>query len=113
MLLRGNGFYDAPASGLPIGTRERPRIAFPRGTVGTIKSTSIDFAPVADLDHQNDQFEILDCIDDVVIPLAQAVFFLSGEFFATERPGIFRQAADPLDDPLQIVLGDGIEILPD
>lgn len=78
-----------------------------------VNSGPVDFATMADLDHPYCQFGILYRIDDAVVPLAHAVFLLAGEFFAPCRPGIFGKVSDTLDDPLQVVLGDGSKILPD
>ena len=74
---------------------------------------SVEFSTVADLDHPDGQLGILYRIDDAVISLAKAVFFLAGEFFATKRPGICGKVFYSLDDPSQVVFWDGIQILPD
>ena len=76
-------------------------------------SEPVNFATVTDLDYPDGQFEILYRIDDSVVPLTNAVFFLAGELFAPCRAGIFGKVSDTLDDPLQIVPGDGCKILPD
>jgi hypothetical protein len=56
---------------------------------------------------------ILYRIDDTVISLTEPVFFLAGEFFATNGPGLCGKAFYSLDDPAQAVSGDGFQILPD
>jgi len=76
-------------------------------------SGPVDFAPMTDLDYPNGQFGILYRIDDAVVPLPNTVFFLAGKLFASCRTGAFGKVSDSLDDPLQIVLGDGSKILSD
>ena len=76
-------------------------------------SMPVDFATVADFDHPDGKFGILYRIDDAVIPLANAIFFLSGELFRSRWAGIFGKAADTLDDSLQVAPGDGGKIPPD
>jgi hypothetical protein len=79
----------------------------------TINSEPVDFATVANLDHPDGQFGILYRIDDAVIPLANAIFLLTGELFASSGPWIFGKVSYPNDDPLQVVIGNAIEVLPD
>ena len=74
---------------------------------------SVEFSTVADLDHPDGQLGILYRIDDAVISLAKTVFFLTGEFFATNGTGMSGKASHSLDDPLQVVFWDGIQVLPD
>jgi hypothetical protein len=68
---------------------------------------------VAYLDHPDSQFGILYRIDDAVISLANTVFLLTGELFTANGTGISGKVSDTLYDPLQVVFGDGIEVLSD
>lgn len=81
--------------------------------MGGIKSDTVNFSSVADLDHPDGQFVILDRIDNAVISLTNAVFFLSGELFASNWTGIFDKSADPIDDPLQVAPWNSFKVLPD
>jgi hypothetical protein len=81
--------------------------------MGGVKSSTINFPTVADLDHPDCEFIILDRIDNAVISLTNAVFFLPGKFFAANWTGIVGKPADPIDDPLKIAPWNSFKILPD
>jgi len=66
---------------------------------------------VADFDHPNGQLIILSRTDNAVIPLANAVFFLSGELFAANGARIISKSTDLLHYLLQGFIGDGVQIL--
>ena len=68
---------------------------------------------MADFDHPHGQLGVLDRVDDAVITLANPVPFLAGELFAANGAGVFGKGADSLHDPLQVVFGDGVQVLPD
>ena len=75
--------------------------------------TAVDFSAVADLDHPDGQLGVLYRIDDAVVPLTKAVLFLTGELFAPHGTGLLGKASYSFDDPLQVIFGDGVQILPD
>jgi hypothetical protein len=76
-------------------------------------SDSVDFAAVADLYHTDCQYSVLYRVDDTVVTLPSAVFFLAGKFFAADGTGGIGQTSDSFQNPSQVVSGDGIQILPD
>src|SRR5512133_666452 len=74
----------------------------------SIKLVSINLAAVADLDHPDRQLGILNRVDNTVIPLANAVFFLAGELLTPDGPGIFGKSPDPFHDQFHEIVRDGI-----
>jgi hypothetical protein len=75
--------------------------------------TAVDFPAVADLDYPDSQLGVLYRIDDTVVPLTKAILFLAGEFFATHGTGLLGKASYAFDDPLQVIFGNGVQVLPD
>jgi hypothetical protein len=68
---------------------------------------------MTDFDHPDNELGILYRVDDAVISLTKTVFFLTGEFFASNWTGVCGKAFDPIDDPLQVICRDYIQVLPD
>ena len=67
--------------------------------------------PNFDYRHSNDV--ILNCIQDTILALPDAVFFVPTEFLYTGRPRIGGQAIDTLQDALDVFLWDVAQILGD
>ncbi len=71
----------------------------------------IDVATMTDLDDHDDKSQVLNLVQDSVVPLSKAVSLLPRELFATRRPRIARQRRNLRDDPSALLLREGCDLL--
>ena len=69
---------------------------------------AIDVLPVTDFDHADDEFVVFNRVEDSIVPLAQSVALLAGEFLGLRGAGIVGQILDRGNDPFDILLGEGL-----
>jgi hypothetical protein len=63
----------------------------------------VDVATMADPDDHNNQFTVLNLVQDAIVPLPKSELAPPGELLATGRPRVAPQRRDLLDDPWPVL----------
>jgi len=71
----------------------------------------IGVATMTDFDDRDDESQVLNLVQDSVVPLSKAVSVLPRELFATRRPRVARQRRNLRDDPSAVLLREGFDLL--
>lgn len=70
----------------------------------------VNVAPMSDLDNADDKPFICNGIENAVIPLPDAIAFLSGEFLAPGRARFVSQRFDGLQNTANVLPGDTFQV---
>lgn len=71
----------------------------------------VDVATIADLDDRDNQLLIDDLVENAVVALAKAIFFLATELLTPWWARISREALNSPDDAFAILGGDSLQLL--
>ena len=85
-----------------------PSIAWPQPLGGHL---SVDITTMADLDDQDDEIQVLNLVQDSIVPLSNSVVIVPREFLGPCRSRVTRQRCDFRDDPPAVLPGDGFDLL--
>ncbi len=66
---------------------------------------------MTDLHDHDDKIQVMNLIQDSIVPLSHAVLVVPREFFAAWRPRVARQRPDLRDNPPTVPLRDGFDFL--
>lgn len=73
--------------------------------------STIDFFTVADLDDKDDQFLVVDRINDPIVALADSIqIVFAGEFLDALRARVLTERFEPSDDALLNRFSQGFEL---